>query len=62
MPGLNSGLDANDPVVVAAFRAALIRLTSDTDLRARLVANARRRVAALCDLDTFTREMFATLR
>src|SRR5215475_9968901 len=24
MPGLNSGLDANDPVVVAAFRAALI--------------------------------------
>jgi len=24
MPGVNSGLDANDPVVVAAFRAALI--------------------------------------
>jgi hypothetical protein len=24
MPGMNSGLDANDPVVVAAFRAALI--------------------------------------
>ena len=24
MPGMNSGLDANDPVVVAAFRTALI--------------------------------------
>jgi len=24
MPSMNSGLDANDPVVVAAFRAALI--------------------------------------
>jgi hypothetical protein len=24
MPGMNSGLDATDPVVVAAFRAALI--------------------------------------
>ena len=24
MPGMNTGLDANDPVVVAAFRAALI--------------------------------------
>jgi hypothetical protein len=24
MPGMNSGLDANDPVLVAAFRAALI--------------------------------------
>ena len=24
MPGMNSGLEANDPVVVAAFRAALI--------------------------------------
>ena len=49
------------PDDVAAFRAALIRLTRDADLRARLVGNARRRVAALCDLDTFTREMFATL-
>jgi hypothetical protein len=45
---------------VAAFRAALVRLLDDDDLRARLVANARRRVAALCDLETFTREMFAT--
>ena len=50
------------PDDVAAFRAALIRLASDADLRAKLVASARRRVAALCDLDTFTREMFATLR
>ena len=24
MPGMSSGLDAGDPVVVAAFRAALI--------------------------------------
>ncbi len=44
-----------------AFRAALVRLLEDADLRARLVANARRRVAALCDLEAFTREMFATL-
>jgi len=44
-----------------AFRAALVRLMQDADLRARLVANARRRVAALCDLEAFTREMFATL-
>jgi len=50
------------PDDVAAFRAALVRLMSDRDLRARLVANGRRRVAALCDLDAFTREMFATLR
>ena len=46
---------------VAAFRAALLRLMRDADLRARLVANGRRRVAAFCDLDAFTREMFATL-
>ena len=25
MPGMTSGLNANDPVVVAAFRAALLR-------------------------------------
>jgi hypothetical protein len=50
------------PDDAAAFRAALLRLMRDADLRARLVANARRRVAALCDLDAFTREMFATLR
>ena len=46
---------------VGALRNALIRLYEQPDLRARLVANARRRVAALCDLDAFTREMFATL-
>jgi glycosyltransferase involved in cell wall biosynthesis len=44
-----------------AFRAALVRLSEQPDLRARLVANARRRVAALCDLEAFTRQMFATL-
>jgi hypothetical protein len=49
------------PHDVAMFRAALVRLILDADLRARLVRNARRRVAILCDLDTFTREMFATL-
>jgi hypothetical protein len=45
---------------VGAFRNALIRLHEEPDLRARLAANARRRVAALCDLEAFTREMFAT--
>jgi glycosyltransferase involved in cell wall biosynthesis len=49
------------PDDAVAFRAALIRLLGDADLRARLVRNARGRVEALCDLDTFTREMFATL-
>jgi len=46
---------------VAAFRAAILRLHEQPALSARLVANARRRVAALCSLETFTREMFATL-
>jgi glycosyltransferase involved in cell wall biosynthesis len=46
---------------VGAFRHALVRLLEEPDLRTRLVANARRRVAALCDLEAFTREMFATL-
>lgn len=45
----------------AAFRAALVRLFNDHDLRERLIANARRRVVELCDLEAFTREMFATL-
>jgi glycosyltransferase involved in cell wall biosynthesis len=49
------------PGDVAAFRAALTRLHEDAELRARLAANARRRAIALCDLDAFTREMFATL-
>jgi hypothetical protein len=44
---------------VAAFRAH--PLYEHPDLRARLVVNAHRRVAALCDLEAFTREMFATL-
>jgi hypothetical protein len=44
-----------------AFRDALVRLHESADLRARLIANARRRVAKLCDLDRFTREMLATL-
>jgi len=44
-----------------AFRSALLRLHGDPELRARLVANARRRVTELCDLETFTREMFSTL-
>jgi hypothetical protein len=46
---------------VGAFRNALRRLFEDAELRARLAANARRRVTALCDLEAFTREMFATL-
>jgi glycosyltransferase involved in cell wall biosynthesis len=44
-----------------AFRTALLRLHGDPELRARLVANARRRVAELCDLEAFTREMFSAL-
>ena len=44
-----------------AFRSALLRLHGDPELRARLVANARRRVTALCDLEAFTREMFSAL-
>jgi len=46
---------------VEAFRAALVRLSEDVKLRERLVTNGRRRVAELCDLETFTQEMFATL-
>jgi glycosyltransferase involved in cell wall biosynthesis len=49
------------PGDVRAFREALVSLYERDDLRARLVANARRRVTALCDLDAFTREMFSTL-
>lgn len=47
------------PGDVEAFRVAIIRLHGDAALRARLVANARRRVASLCDLEAFTRRMFA---
>jgi hypothetical protein len=46
---------------VDAFRSALLRLHGDSELRARLVANARRRVTDLCDLETFTRGMFSAL-
>jgi hypothetical protein len=38
-----------------------VRLHDESELRNRLVANARRRVAEICDLEAFTREMFATL-
>jgi glycosyltransferase involved in cell wall biosynthesis len=44
-----------------AFRNALLRLHGNPELRARLVANAHRRVTELCDLEAFTREMFAAL-
>jgi hypothetical protein len=44
-----------------AFRSALLRLHGDPELRGRLVAKARRRVTELCDLEAFTREMFASL-
>ena len=44
-----------------ALRSALLRLDNDAELRARLVANARRRVTELCELEAFTREMFSTL-
>lgn len=47
------------PGDVAGFRAALVRVHEDAALRARLIANARRRVAGLCDLEAFTRRMFA---
>jgi len=47
---------------IGAFRAALVQLREDNELRARLVANARRRVVEMCDLEAFTREMFAPLR
>jgi hypothetical protein len=50
------------PGDVHAFRNALLRLYEDPELRARLVANARRRVAALCDLEALTGEMFSTLK
>jgi glycosyltransferase involved in cell wall biosynthesis len=46
---------------VGAFRDALLRLHGDPALRAHLIANARRRVAALCDLEAFTRLMFAAV-
>ena len=46
---------------VGAFREAVLRLYDDANLRSRLVANARRRVAALCDIEGFTRAMFATV-
>jgi hypothetical protein len=46
---------------VGAFRAALLRLHAQPELRSRLVENAQRKVAALCDLEAFTRKMFATL-
>lgn len=49
------------PGDVGAFRHALVRLHEDTALRARLAANGRRRVAAQCDLEAFTRAMFAAL-
>jgi glycosyltransferase involved in cell wall biosynthesis len=49
------------PRDVSALRDALRRLHADTRLRARLVANARRRVAAFCDLEAFTRLMFASV-
>ena len=49
------------PGDAGAFRSALRRLHGDPELRARLVASARRRVTELCDLEAFTREMFAAL-
>jgi glycosyltransferase involved in cell wall biosynthesis len=49
------------PGDVHAFRDSLVRLHGDAALRAHLVDNARRRVAALCDLEAFTRLMFATV-
>lgn len=49
------------PGDAGALRAAIVRLRDEPSLREHLVANARRKVAALCDLEAFTREMFATL-
>jgi hypothetical protein len=49
------------PGDVEAFRKAIVRLCDDSELRARLGANARKRVAEICDLEAFTRKMFATL-
>jgi glycosyltransferase involved in cell wall biosynthesis len=49
------------PGDVLAFRDALLRLRADAALREHLTTNARQRVAALCDLEEFTRDMFATL-
>ena len=49
------------PGDAGAFRSALLRLHGDPELRARLVTNARRRVTEMCDLEAFTREMFAAL-
>lgn len=49
------------PGDAGAFRSALLRLHGDPELRARLVANARSRVTEMCDLEAFTRQMFAAL-
>jgi hypothetical protein len=49
------------PGDVAAFRAAIARLLEESELRERLAAKGRQRVSALCDLEQFTREMFAAL-
>ena len=46
---------------IHAFREALARLHERPELRRRLATNARRRVAAQCDLEAFTRAMFETL-
>src|SRR4030095_4895093 len=49
------------PGDVEDVRHAIVRLHDDSELRSHLVANARKRVAEICDLEAFTREMFATL-
>ncbi len=49
------------PGAVDAFRSALLRVHEQPDLRRHLVTNARKRVAEICDLEAFTRAMFATI-
>jgi hypothetical protein len=62
-PLINDGEDGllAEPGDVEAFRGALVRLHDEPELRQRLAAKARQKVADLCDLEDFTRAMFATL-
>jgi len=49
------------PGDAGALCAAIGHLHDEPELRDRLVANARKRVVEMCDLEAFTRAMFATV-
>jgi hypothetical protein len=50
-----------EPGDARGLHDALLRLHEQPELRSHLVANAREKVVAACDLEAFTCEMFATL-